>query len=348
MKSKNEAVVLATLIADWLNIYLPSLRSNSQHPQRSYKLALSLYACFLEREKGITFKELSKMCFSVGYIEEWLLWMKDKRGCQAITCNNRLGALRSLLKYMSVRDISFAGVYTEAGKIQQMKVPKKPVDGITRNGIKAILAEPDLKTAIGRRDLTLISLMYSLGARIDEILSIKMRDLHIDSEKPYVVITGKGRKTRIGYLLPKMITILKGYIKEHCRLLSNQDAFLFYSKYNGQINKMSAEAVSKRLKIYAKAAHNKCSDVPLDLHCHSFRHARAGHWLEDGLNIVIIKELLGHENLNTTMIYVGITTEQERKALASLEDETEKSLPKKWKNAKNGKLSKILGLDEIK
>ena len=78
MKSKNEAVVLATLIADWLNIYLPSLRSNSQHTQRSYKLALSLYACFLEREKGITFKELSKMCFSVGYIEEWLLWMKDK------------------------------------------------------------------------------------------------------------------------------------------------------------------------------------------------------------------------------------------------------------------------------
>jgi hypothetical protein len=70
--------------------------------------------------------------------------------------------------------------------------------------------------------------------------------------------------------------------------------------------------------------------------------------LEDGLNIVIIKELLGHENLNTTLIYTGITTEQESKALAVLEDEEEKGLPKKWKKNRTDNLASKLGLDEIK
>ena len=67
-------------------------------------------------------------------------------------------------------------------------------------------------------------------------------------------------------------------------------------------------------------------DVPLDLHAHQFRHAKASHWLEDGMNIVQISFLLGHEQLQTTMVYLDITTEEEAKALATLEDENDKKV----------------------
>ena len=70
-------------------------------------------------------------------------------------------------------------------------------------------------------------------------------------------------------------------------------------------------------------AHDKCSDVPLDLHAHQFRHAKASHWLENGMNIAKISNLLGHENIQTTMVYLDITTEQEEKALETLEDENQ-------------------------
>lgn len=95
---------------------------------------------------------------------------------------------------------------------------------------------------------------------------------------------------------------------------------------------MSAENVNKMLKKYALIAHETCEDVPLDLHAHQFRHAKASHWLENGMNIAQISYLLGHECIQTTMIYLDITTKQEEKALETLENEVQRNITKKWKN----------------
>jgi integrase len=84
----------------------------------------------------------------------------------------------------------------------------------------------------------------------------------------------------------------------------------------------------------------------LILHCHSLRHAKASHWLEEGLNIVMIQKLPGHEDISTTMMYVGVCTEQKAKALDKLEDDTTRNTPKKWKGIKKtDSLAHFLGLD---
>lgn len=83
--------------------------------------------------------------------------------------------------------------------------------------------------------------------------------------------------------------------------------------------------------------------VPLDVHAHRFRHAKATHWLEDGMNVAQISFLLGHESVDTTMRYLDITTEDKREALATLENEQEKTVSKKWKNA-DGTLAGFCGL----
>ena len=93
---------------------------------------------------------------------------------------------------------------------------------------------------------------------------------------------------------------------------------------------------------YAVSAHEKCCEVPVDTHAHQFRHAKASHWLEDGINVVQISFLLGHENLNTTMKYLDITTEEKIKALATLETEEEHNTPKKWRN-NEASLTSFLG-----
>jgi len=116
------------------------------------------------------------------------------------------------------------------------------------------------------------------------------------------------------------------------------DALIFYSKSKGIYAPMSAENVNKMLKKYASIAHETCEDVPLNLHAHQFRHAKASHWLENGMNIAQISYLLGHESIQTTMIYLDITTEQESKALETLESENQKHITKKWK-VKVGKKS---------
>ena len=77
-------------------------------------------------------------------------------------------------------------------------------------------------------------------------------------------------------------------------------------------------AVSKRLKKYATEANFLCPDVPCNLHVHQLRHAKASHWLEDGINVVQISFLLGHEQLKTTMVYMDVTTEHDINALTAL------------------------------
>ena len=99
--------------------------------------------------------------------------------------------------------------------------------------------------------------------------------------------------------------------------------------------KLSQQTVHKVLRKYAASANEKCQDVPLDLHAHQFRHAKASHWVEDGMNIVQISFLLGHSSVDTTMVYLDITTEQEMKALATLEDEKNQNVSVKWDPSKD-------------
>lgn len=92
---------------------------------------------------------------------------------------------------------------------------------------------------------------------------------------------------------------------------------------------MTTKGAELRLKKYAKIANEVCKDVPIDLHPHQLRHARATHLLEK-LNIIQLSKFLGHEDVSTTMRYLDLTEEQTALAMISLENEKEKSVKKKW------------------
>lgn len=127
----------------------------------------------------------------------------------------------------------------------------------------------------------------------------------------------------------------------------DKDDYLFYSSIHGKSSALSQQAVFKLLRKYAAAAHEKCNSVPLELHAHQFRHAKATHWLEDGMNVVQISFLLGHSSVETTMVYLDITTEQEMAALATIEGEKNQKVSAKW-NPQKDTLSELCGLRKPK
>lgn len=266
-----------------------------------------------------------------GKTEEWLRWLMEQRSCSSETCNNRLASLRAFLKYLGSREISLLYLSEDATRIPRKKEVHKKVKGISKKAVQALLSVPDLSIKAGRRDLALMIIIYSTAARIDEILSLKIEQLHFGIEKPNITIIGKGNKIRTLYLLPKAVAHLKKYLKEFHGDVLTPEAYVFYSRNVGLHGKMSQTAVNKQLKKHASTAHEICDEVPLDLHAHQLRHAKASHWLQDGMNVVQISFLLGHEQLQTTMVYLDITLEQELKALATLEDENDKGVSKKWK-----------------
>ena len=188
--------------------------------------------------------------------------------------------------------------------------------------------------------------MYSIGARIDEILSVRICDLHLH-EYPnpnYLTIIGKGYKCRTPPILKDVTKVLLRYIEVFHSYNFDSHDYLFYSLYDGKKKKMSQEAINKRLKMYAIEANEIDKCVPCNLHCHSLRHARATHWLEQGLNIVAIQRLMGHADIRTTMRYIFVSVEQKNKALATLESTSTLKLKKKWKELPKGQSLEYVGL----
>lgn len=331
MKKNNNAVRISRYMSEFLYDYAPNFLSHSSHTIKSYKEAITLYVRYLE-SLGITPSTLDINHFDKEHIEGWMKWLINERNNCPDTCNVRLGSLRMFLQYLSGKDIAYLYLYQEAKLVKRMKCIKKKVNGLSREAVTAILNEADLTTRTGRRDYTLLMIMYGTAARIGEILGIKIKHLNMEGTKPFVHLHGKGGKRRTAYLLPRAVSNIQGYIREFHGFNPNPEDYLFYSRVGENKGMLTEPAIDKRIKKYAATANKKCNAVPPDTHAHQFRHAKASHWLEDGMNIVQISFLLGHENLNTTMKYLDVTNEEKIKALATLQTENERNMPKKWKN----------------
>lgn len=345
-KAGKEAIEISTAISRFLNEYAPFHLTQSEETLKCYEYTLSIYIDYLETEKGVTSASLKWNCFDTEYIEDWMKWLEKSRGNCHSTINDRLSSLRTFLKYVGQHDIKQLYIYEKATSVPLLKTEKRKIESLTKDSVKAVLSVPDLTSEIGRRDLCLITLLYSTAARISEIRLLKINHVHLETSKPYIVVRGKGNKIRTLYLRPNSAKVLKGYLTEFHGKKPDPDNYLFPSRVGDGSNPLTTAAIDKRLKLYAKAAHEICQDVPLNLHPHHFRHAKATHWLEDGLNIVNISFLLGHKQLETTMVYVEASDESQRAALASLETDEDRTVQLKWKADET--LSKFCGLPKLK
>lgn len=344
---KDESVLIALSIRNWITDYIPQKRGNSDHTRRAYTNALKLFIEFLESEKGVKHTELSSQDFSASIIRDWQAWLKNVRGCSNNTCNHRLACIRSFISYLGHCDLRFVKLENDVAEVKRMKAPKKGITEISKKAMKALFAAMPQVTKTGKRDLALFTLMYSTATRINEILSLRIEDIKLldKSAHSYIQVLGKGTKRRVIPIMKENVNIIKAYIQQFHGSTPNGEDLLFFSSHNGIKEKLTQEAIGKRLKLYAKKANSSCAEMPVNIHCHNLRSARATHWLEDGLNVVMIQKLLGHESITTTMDYVAVSYAQKSNALASLENDVLKSTVKQWKKTKTcDSLAELLGL----
>jgi site-specific recombinase XerD len=191
---------------------------------------------------------------------------------------------------------------------------------MSETALKILLEQPDPNTRCGLRDRFFMILLYDTGARIQEILDLKLKDIHLNDQTPSIYLTGKGNKTRAVPLMDKTIAHLQEYMKTfHPDGDLKNDQYLFYILIKGLIGKMSDDNVSYFLKRYAGSAHQVCSEVPLQMHAHLFRHTRAMHLYQAGIPLSYIKDFLGHVSINTTDIYASTDTSMMRAALEKID-----------------------------
>lgn len=266
--------------------------------------------------EGIPVMAVTFDMVNAGSVNAYLDSLTGDRGLSSSTRNNRLAVLRAFVSYAAACRPEYISL---SGELSAIKVRKSDrfakVDYMTEKAVEALLKEPDTRTAIGLRDQMIMVMLYDTGARIQEALGIRLCDLRLD-RTPTAQLFGKGRKIRTVPLMANTVGKLKNYISVfHKRESMLSEKPLFYVERKGQLQSICDDTVRIRIRKYADAAREKCGDVPETVYPHLWRHTRAMHLYQHGMDLTLISQWLGHASLETTLVYAHADTEAKRKAI---------------------------------
>ena len=197
--------------------------------------------------------------------------------------------------------------------IRVKKQPRPSVNYLSLDGMKALFSMFNTHSESGRRDLVLLTVLYDTGARVQEVADLRVSDVRLEAP-PTIRLTGKGNKMRIVPLMPQTATLLKSYMKDRrCPVSEKFHSPLFY---NRQGNKLTRSGISHILGKYVDQARQTHPElIPETITPHCLRHSKAMHLLQAGVNLIYVRDLLGHADIQTTEVYARADTEMKRKAL---------------------------------
>ena len=270
--------------------YLMYEKMFSSNTVNSYVRDLEEFNSFLESEyiKHVTYKD----------IRSYLAHMYNKK-YSSRTISRKLSAIRSFYKYEVNK-----GVIRDNPclLISNPKVEKKLPNYLSYNEIETMLEVPDTFKNNSLRDKLIIEILYSTGIRVSELVNIKVKDM--DFYNNQILILGKGNKERYVIFGNTLKDMLKEYIS-----IKRDSEYLITNKYNKKMSTRSIEEIVKKI-VKIDGIKNKVTP-------HTIRHTFATHMLNEGADLRVVQELLGHENLKTTEVYTHVSNERLRSVYLS-------------------------------
>lgn len=321
---KNE---LFSITLDYFKSFLPLMRKSSPATIRTYQVALEQYLDYLKSKNNVQLYQVTISMMNKKAMSEYLDYLETEMNCSVSTRNHRRACIRAFLKYAATCSIEAAGIWNEIQAVPKAVDATKPVEYMTIKAVEAIISQPDTSTRKGKRDSFLLLFLYQTGARVQELVDVRICDLSIDTRN-VATLHGKGSKTRSIPMREKLVGHLKKYLEVfHPRVNMYSTDTLFYSIHCQKHTRMTEDNVRKLVKSYGRQALEKEPTVPENVHPHMFRHSIAMHLYQNGVALPLVSQWLGHSRLETTLIYAYADTEQKRKAIESAipEDSTLKA-----------------------
>lgn len=304
----------AKYISKFLSGYLPHNRNVSPNTIISYRDTFVQFINYMMVKQKINIERLTLDKITKENVINFLEWIQNERKCGIATRNYRLAAIHSFISYIQYEDISRLVQWQSILSIKAMKTEKKSINYLSVEAIKLLLEQPDTTTSKGRRNLALLALMYDTGARVQEIIDLTPESIYISSYPYTIRLLGKGRKFRIVPLMEEQVSLLKRYMEENNLLEESRSKNPLF--FNNRYEKLTRAGVTYVLKTYVEMARIAKPDfIPEVVSCHSLRHSKAMHLLRAGVNLVYIRDILGHCSIQTTDIYARADSKQKREAL---------------------------------
>ena len=286
-------------------------RQASPNTISAYRDAFKLLLAFASEQAGKPPSGLDVADLDAKMIAAFLDHLEHDRGNSISTRNARLAAIRSLFRFAALRHPEHAAVIERVLAIPPKRFERALIDYLTDEEIDALLAAPDPTTWTGRRDHAWLTLAIQTGLRLSELLGLRCGDVHL-STGAHVACHGKGRKDRITPMTASTVAALKSWLTERD---GHSDQPLFPSRRG---TPLSRDAIERRLAIYtSRAAASGCHTLrDKNVTAHVLRHTAAMRLLHAGIDTSVIALWLGHENVETTQIYLHADLALKERAIA--------------------------------
>lgn len=306
----------ARCLTTWLSKHLPGVVGASDNTIRSYRDTFSLLLLYCRKERSLPPEKLALAHLNRELTEDFLNWLEEERICSVSTRNQRLAALHAFFKHLQSRLPQHVFQFQEVLAIPMKRLPERSVSYLTVEAVGKLLGAPDGTTRNGRRDLALLSLLYESGARVQEIADLRAGDVRLCALST-VKLKGKGNKTRIVPLMEPMARLIARYLKEEGL---SEPRFAEHPLFrNASGEKFSRSGIAYILRKHFDTA--KSLDpgrFPDSISPHVVRHSKAMHLLQSDVDLIYIRDVLGHSSVRTTEIYARADSAMKRRALEAV------------------------------
>ena len=300
---------LAPTLEAFFTNRLINQRHASQHTIAAYRDTIRLLLTFAAQQVSKPPSDLDIDDIDAPLIGAFLDHLEHERGNTIRTRNARLAAIRSLFRYAALRHPEHAATIQRVLAIPSKRHDQALVTFLTDPELQALLAAPDQATWIGRRDHTMILLAAQTGLRASELLGLTCADLRL-STGAHITCLGKGRKQRITPLTKQTVAVMRAWTRER----DGQPNEPLFATSTGR--PLTRDALERRLAKHAATATTACPSLAAKtITPHVLRHTAAMRLLHAGVDTTVIALWLGHEQIQTTRIYLHADLAIKQKAL---------------------------------
>lgn len=309
----------ATHLSRYFTNYLPNERGSSPQTIDSYRFAFILFLEYMESIRQSRPEKIEIKNFTRETILGFLKWLEDERSNSPATRNYRLAAMKGFVQYLKYELPDYLAEYQKILGIPVKKTIRAEISYMKTDGVKLLVNQIDVNRNNGLRDYVILLLLYSTGIRVSELIGIKVKDLSLT--EPYtLLIHGKGNK---GRYVPLMKTAVP-HIQKYLSLMKYDNEAKYHETFfkNHLGTSFTRQGINYILRKYGvKARKINSSVIPKDLSPHKLRHTAAMELVTAGVDLIYIRDLLGHSSVVTTEVYARTDANLKRKAIEAVSNE---------------------------
>lgn len=328
MSNLKKPTAFSRRLEDFLCVYAPQSVGASPNTLSSYSYTFVKYLSYRELKDCIPPDSFELDDFTADSVDAFLEWVENECGCKTVTRNQRLSAIHAFSKYLSRKEVQRLHQWSEILSIKEKKhAIRKVVDYLSIEETSAILKSVNATGEAGKRDSLLLTLLYDTAARVQEIADLRYGDIKLSTDKSSsIYLTGKGQKTRAVPISTRTYEMLVPYLAS--KNFQSATDYVFVNRVSRQLTR---HGIAYILKKYASLAEESCSSLKdKDVSPHVLRHSKAVHLLQGGVDLIKIRDLLGHESITTTEIYVRTLDTDLSVALATNKNTPENGNVPSW------------------